>query len=147
MLARTRWREVQAIFQSPAATPARERERIGLAVAHLEHLVGAVTGTSADLGGNESGAGTPGQMDCIDESTNTTTYLRLFQAHGLLRWHQVRERKRRAKWLFDVHWTAVVRETGQGQDYAVDSWFYDNGVPPFVHPLDLWLSKRGDPDY
>lgn len=136
------WARVVALFSPPAASPALERAQIRRAVALLERLVGPLAGTAGDLGGNEDGAGSPGQMDCIDESRNTTTYLKLLAAAGLLHWHTVEPRVRRAPWIFDVHWTAVIRERDDGRRFAVDSWFFDNGQPPVVQPLDAWLAKR-----
>ncbi|MEO6697667.1 MAG: hypothetical protein ABIN45_06675 [Gammaproteobacteria bacterium] len=136
------WQEIRQIF-TPAATSAQEeRAALRRAVARMEAFVGALNGTSADLGGNYAGSGMAGQMDCIDESSNTTTYLKLFQENGLLHWHDVQERAHRAKWLFDIHWTAVMRDTVSGQLYAVDSWFLDNGQPPYIQKLEDWLDKK-----
>ncbi len=140
------WQTVRALFAPEPANATQERRRIARAIALMETLVGTITGTAADLGGNTRGAGMPGQMDCIDESTNTNTYLHLMQADGLLRFHEVRGRRMRSRWLVDAHWTAVIRDTGTGQDYAVDSWFFDNGQPPVIARLNDWLAKRSDPD-
>lgn len=136
------WRVIRALFAPAPASAAAERAMIRRAIAQMEVFVGALTGTSGDLGGNVAGAGLPGQMDCIDESSNTTAYLTLFQQNGLLRWHEVEERTQRAKWVLDVHWTAVIRETGSGDRYAVDSWFLDNGQPPYIQRLEDWLDKK-----
>ena len=89
-----------------------------------------------------AGAGQPGQLDCISESRNTTTYLRLLEAEGLLQWHTVEERQVRHPLIFNVHWSAVIRERTSGERFAVDSWFLDNGKPPFIQPLEDWLSGR-----
>ncbi len=63
-------------------------------------------------------------MNCIDESTNTTTYLRLFVQGGLMRWHTVEDRATRGWFLFGLpHTTAVMRERASKLRYAVDSWF------------------------
>ena len=35
------------------------------------------------------GSGDPTQQDCVDEATNTTSYLLVLQAHGLLKHHTV----------------------------------------------------------
>ncbi|MCP4041668.1 MAG: hypothetical protein GY731_06885 [Gammaproteobacteria bacterium] len=141
------WRTIRRLFLPSVETPVEERRRIATAVARLESLAGRQIGTTADLGGNATGAGEPGQMDCIDESTNTTTYLRLLQDDGLLRWHTVLERRMRNKWIFDVHWAAVIEELDNGEQYAVDSWFFENGREPVINPLEDWLANRGDPDY
>lgn len=135
------WQEIRALFDPAPADAAMERERIAHAIALFEQATGRRIGTSADLGGNRAGSGQPYQLDCIDESRNTAGYLRALVARGLLRWHEVAERRKRAPWLLDQHWTAVIREHGNGTAWAVDSWFLDNGKRPYIQPLDAWLDK------
>jgi hypothetical protein len=78
-------------------------------------------------------------MDCIDESTNTTTYLKIFQRADLLRWNEVVEPATRGWFLFGwPHTTAVIRDKTTNDLYAVDSWFLDNGLPATVVPLAIW---------
>lgn len=139
------WQATRALFPPAVTSAAAERAMIRRAIAQLEQFTGVLAGTSADRGGNVAGAGLPGQMDCIDESINTTTYLGLLQQDGLLHWHEVQERERRSKWVLDVHWTAVIRETASGQRWAVDSWFLDNGEPPYIQRLEDWLDKEDFP--
>ena len=138
----SQWQDIRAIFTPPAADAEQERALIRRAIAQMETLVGTLTGTWRDKGGNTAGSGQPKQMDCIDESTNTTTYLSLFQQDGLLNWHEATERSSRARWILDIHWTGVIRETASGQLYAVDSWFLDNGEPPYIQRLDDWKAKK-----
>jgi len=119
----------------------RERQALRKTLARFEQVIGGLTGTSADLAENAQGAGEPGQMDCIDESTNSETYLRLLHSEHRLRFHTVKPRTYRNKWIFDVHWAAVIEETETGHQFAVDSWFLDNGEPPFIQALDAWKNK------
>jgi len=133
------WSQVQALF-SPTRSAAEERRQIRKAIALLEIQVGAITGTSRDLAKNVAGAGQPGQLDCISESKNTTTYLQLLSGDNLLQWHSVEERRLRHPWILDLHWSAVIRDKSTDTHYAVDSWFRDNGQPPYIQPLDEWLS-------
>lgn len=131
------WAELRAVFHPLPADAAGERERIRAAIALMEKFVGAATGTSDDKGGTFNGG--VGQMDCIDESTNTALYLTLLQKYGLLRHHRVEDRSTRGWFVFGwPHTTAVVREAGNGTLWAVDSWFLDNGEPPFILPLQVW---------
>jgi len=118
---------------------ATEREAIRQAIAHFENMAGKQTGTWRDRPGNEGDPADAGQLDCVAESRNSDRYLRLLEAQGLLRWHQVMERRSRHPWLFDFHWTAVIRERGSDQYFAVDSWYLANGDPPYVQPLEAWL--------
>lgn len=138
-LSEQQWQWVSNFFRTPAENPDQERKRIAWAIALLEKIVGKLTGTDNDKGGDLEGLGLPGQMDCIDESTNTTTYLRIFNKSGLLKWHEVEDRVTRGWFITGwPHTTAVIRDTQNNQRYAVDSWFLDNGEPPFVVPLNVW---------
>lgn len=134
------WRKIAVIFSPGPAAPGEERERIARAVALFETFAGELTGTSDDRPGNETaGYYWASQMDCIDESTNTTSYLRILRHKGLLRWHAVEARVTRGWFLFGwPHTTAVIRDTRSGERWAVDSFFFENGKPPVIVPLELW---------
>ena len=80
---------------------------------------------------------TIGQMDCIDESINTTTYLKLFEDYNLLRWHRVVDRIQR-RGIVDAHWAGQIEEIITGDRYVVDSWFHDNGMLPNVQQTEEW---------
>jgi hypothetical protein len=133
------WDSIVALFAAPTATPAEERERVARAIGRLERLVGRKAGTADDSGENQLLA-MRGQLDCVDETANTQTYLQLLGRRGLLRWHKVGSPAHRG-WPADswVHNTAVLAEREGGARYAVDSWFYDNGRPAAVVPLESWL--------
>ncbi|WP_439529159.1 hypothetical protein [Pannonibacter sp.] len=135
---------LQAFLRSGAASPAAERAAVARAVAWMESRVAVQVGSQNDRGGLDlQGAGVPGQMDCIDEATNTTSLLLLVEARGWLRHHSVRAPVARG-FLLDgryPHATAVLRET-KGRDYAIDSWPKANGLPPVVQPLDDWFRSR-----
>lgn len=126
-----------------------EDERAGIrhAIALMEQIAGRQLPTINDVGGNyQKGMVENGQMDCIDESTNTTAYLTFFQQQGLLRWHVVEERAFRAPFLLDQHWSAQIRERDSGRRYVVDSWLYANGAPPLIQSLVDWRKKRSPRD-
>lgn len=130
-------------FSDATAGPIQERDAIAQAIAQLEQYVGAHSGTDHDLGGTFPGAFQHGQMDCIDEATNTTRYLLLFARQGWLHWHDPSDTATRLpiprSWW--PHTTAVVRERATGREFAVDSWFESNGRPPYVVELSAW--RRG----
>ena len=44
------------------------------------------------------------------------------------------------------HTTAVIREIKTGARFAVDSWFYDNGVAATIVPFDQWKANFQPPD-
>ena len=66
-----------------------ERQAISHAVQAFETIVGARIGTANDLPKMQVGRPADGQMDCIDEATNTTSLLMLLAKHGYLRHHTV----------------------------------------------------------
>jgi hypothetical protein len=132
------WESIRNLFATDTS-PSQERGNIRRAIALLENIVGAITGTWRDLAGNFAGAGQPGQLDCISESRNTMTYLQLMFDDGLLKWHGVGERRVRHQFIFNTHWTAVITDRSNGQQFAVDSWYRDNGQPPDIQPLEDWL--------
>ena len=135
---------VRKILAEGAASPAAEREAIKRLVAHLEKRVAPTVGSEGDVGGLDMGnAGKRGQMDCIDEAANTTSYLLLAQKRGYLRHHTVGQPVARGFFLDGryPHATAVVHEKATGVPWAVDSWREANGVPPVVMLLDVWFAE------
>jgi hypothetical protein len=94
---------------------------------------------------NDREYGVEGRTDCIDNATNTTTYLQILAALGELSGWSVDAPSVRS--LFDinaVHWTAVISDQSTGERWAVDSWFRPNGNLPFVLPLSNWtLAEKG----
>jgi len=136
------WTTVASWFSPPAADAREERERIRQAVGWMEVIIGRYTPTHLDKARNDLlPTDSAGQMDCIDESTNTTTYLRLFESEGLLRWHRVLDRAYR-KAILDQHWAGQIEEIATGRRYVVDSWFADNGHLPFVQATEEWEKIR-----
>ena len=138
------WAEVEAVFDEDVVDSASEKQAIRRAVAIMEKISGDLTDTHLDKGGNYPGSDIPGQMDCIDESTNTFQYLAALQEFDLMQWHQVDLKQRRIVW-FATHWTASIREIDSGQRFAVDSWYRDNGELPYIQPIADWQSRRDFP--
>jgi len=140
-LNKNEWVTITAPLSVPLATARTERAAIATTISNMETVVGLRTGTDHDKGGNLAGFGLPGQMDCIDESTNTTTYLRMLEDSGLLKKHSVLDRATRFGLFAGApHTTAVIRETGTDRRYAVDSWFFDNGKAPAIVEMRMWKS-------
>jgi len=128
-----------------ATTAAEERERVAEAVGRLYAWAAEQTPIGADRGGDYADDGKPGRMDCIDHSTSTDRFLRLFEQHGWLRFHRVGDIVVRHLWIFSQHFSAVLVEKTTGERHVVDSWFRDNGKPAVVMPLGLWYAG-GEPD-
>lgn len=133
------WALVNDEFDPLPENAEQERSAIANAIAAMERTVGAKTGTDTDRGGTFGNSAYPGQLDCNDESVNSTTYLKLMLQADLIQFHEVMDTKTR-NFFFNgwPHTTAVIRDKQSGQLYAVDSWFYDNGVPAVILPLEVW---------
>jgi hypothetical protein len=114
-------------------TPPEERRAIAYAIGWMEQRVAPAAGTASDRPSMDFlGSGDPSQQDCVDEATNTTSYLLVLDRHGLIRHHRVDRpfaKDSINKW---THWAAVIEERGTGARYAVDSSTGPNGDNPTV---------------
>ena len=142
------WAAVRAEFANRAGNAAEEREQIRRAIARVETLVGPKTKTDKDAPGAAIiNFMRTGQMDCIDEAYNTSTYLAFMAKEQLLAWHEVGTPAKRGmvidRWF---HNTATIVERGTGAHYTVDSWFGPNGAMPDIVPLQAWLDGWHPPE-
>jgi len=140
-LSAAEWAQVRAVFD-PAPVDAREeRQRIARATGLLEILVGRQAGTLDDAPGMGVHWNPDGQLDCIDEATNSTEYLRMMAADGLIRFHEIGLPANR---FVITAWgpsnTATINERATGKVFAVDSYFRANGQPSDILPLDVWMA-------
>jgi hypothetical protein len=129
-----------ALLKSTASAEA-ERQALG-------EIVRAYTAQLArELGGAPDRPGSPfqmsgqhGQMDCLDETANTTSLLVELDRQGLLAYHQVARPQSRGI-FFDgryPHFTAVIAEVKSGIEWAVDPWRHAPGQKPDILPLSQW---------
>lgn len=135
------WGDVLGNFEPSAAEAAQERKSLAIAVGRFESYVGAKLKTKKDRGGTFQAYGDYYQLDCVDEATNTTTLLRMLEHDGHLQWHRVTWPVSRG--IFVTGWphsTATIEEIRTRRQFAVDSWFFDNGVEAVVVPLDAWVA-------
>lgn len=144
-------KEIAALMRTTkkADTPHEERRAIAYAVGWMERHVGEKIGTKADRPGMDfEGSGDPTQQDCVDEATNTTSYMLILQNNGLLKHHTVGRPFSKGNILLGVsnwpHWTGVLWEKGNNQKWAVDSWIYENGENPAVIEAEKWYTKGLD---
>ena len=135
------WQQVREVFELMPHNAEEERTAIAAAIGVIETLVGAKTGTSTDKGGTFGNSAYPGQLDCNDEAINSTNYMKLMQQDGLIHFHEIQDIQRRGFFISGwPHSTASIMDIETKQRFAVDSWFYDNGVPAEILPLELWKS-------
>lgn len=84
-----------------------------------------------------------GRTDCIDNASNTTTFLNVLQAYSLLPgWAVSAPGVRHTLDLERVHWTAVLVDEESGLQWSVDSWFRPHGHLPFVMALSDWAADK-----
>ena len=126
-----------------ADTPAEERRAVAYAIGWMERRVGDKIGTSQDRAGMDfAGSGDPTQQDCVDEATNSTSYLTVLQNEKLLRHHTVGKPFAKENYLRGIagwtHWTATLHENEGGTRWAVDSWIYANGENPAIVESEKW---------
>jgi hypothetical protein len=119
-----------------------ERGALANAVAWFDRRVGPEAGTTKRIARagimTETG---PGQMDCIDTSRNTTSYLIILDQLKLLRFHQIEAPVARG-YFVSPHATAVLRESKSGQQWAFDNWTRKYGEKPDVMPLAKWMNEN-----
>ncbi|MGH8757594.1 MAG: hypothetical protein ACRET9_05325, partial [Burkholderiales bacterium] len=132
---------VAALFRG-FLNAAEEREAIAQAVGILARYAGEQSPVFRDKGRDNDG-GVDGRMDSADHSINTTAYLRVLAKRGLLKLHRVQSRVVRG--ATKAHWAARIAEIRTHQEFVVDSWFFANGHPAVIFPLDEWL-KGAKPD-
>ena len=131
------WAEVVNWFKPAALSAVEERKQIQHAIGWLEVVVGRYTPIHLDNGQNKFADHSWGQMDCIDESINVTTFLNLLEHHQLLRFHRVLARAyRRTMW--DQHWAGQIEERDSGEHWVVDSWFQGFGKLPYLQKTEQW---------
>jgi hypothetical protein len=135
--------EFGQIIRKAGPGAANERRGIATVIALIERKVGPVAGTSGDLGQlHQELAGRRGQQDCVDEATNTTSYLVMLEKAGFLEHHEVKQPVGRGFFLDGrwQHFAAMVEEKGSARAFVIDSWPKDNGKPPVVLPLKTWMT-------
>ena len=92
-------------------SPREERRAIANAIGWMERRVAPAVGTATDRPSMDfRGSGDRSQQDCVDEATNTTSYLLVLDRHGLIRHHAVERPFAKddfGKW---THWAALIRE-------------------------------------
>ncbi|MCV9908421.1 hypothetical protein OIV19_12450 [Brucella sp. HL-2] len=136
-------RRIQNLMRQGAQSPAAERKALRAAVALFEQRSTAAIGVRDKPRMQFGKARIKGQMDCIDESTNTDNFIRYLDSRGWLK-HHAPVRKTARGSFFDgryPHWTAVI-QAKDGERWAVDSWYEAGGGPPDIMPLVDW-KRRG----
>jgi len=134
------WRRVTAVFKPRAKNARLERQQIARGVALIGSIVGPQTGTDAHQWTHRNmyvipNGGDLTQLDCIDTSVNTWTYMTLMERSGLFAFHRVAPLS-----YGPLRNTAVLQEINGGY-FAIDASLVDVGQPPPIMPLATWLDS------
>jgi hypothetical protein len=119
-------------------------QRLRIAVWRMEALVQRhLPALANDESINDREFGVEGRTDCVDNATNTTTYLSVLHDLGYLSgWQIDSPRVRRRFDITRVHWTATVVDRTNGARWTVDSWYRPNGHLPFVMDYAAWHNEN-----
>ena len=113
----------------------------------MEQRVAPAAGTTSDRPSMDlGGSGDPSQQDCVDEATNTTSYLLVLRSHGLIQRHSVERPFAKDDFNRWTHWAARIRETGSGEAFAIDSSSSGNGENPTVQSAASFYVPDGPGD-
>jgi len=116
-----------------------ERKALINAIAFIEQNVGRATGTETDRASlGVFGAGDRSQLDCVDEATNTTSYLILLNRLGALKHHVVMAPNWKGGLFKWTHYAAVIKDRSTSQLWAIDSGVGSNGEPPLIIEYERW---------
>jgi hypothetical protein len=130
-----------AILRAGSASAEAERQALAQVVsAYTAYLASSIGGRPDVPGSPAQMSGVQGQMDCLDETANTTSLLLVLQSHGLLNYHEVEPPESRGFFLDGryPHFSAVITEKRSGQEWAVDPWRRAPGQKPEILPLVQW---------
>lgn len=128
----------RSIMSAGAASPKAERAALSKAVSYFDLRANQATGFK-DRPRTEVGKPERGQMDCVDESTNTRLLLLYLAERGLLKFHKVGRNVSRGFFLDGryPHFTAVISDPA-GAKWVVDPWYAKVGGAPDIFPHEQW---------
>jgi len=130
-----------AILRTGRGSPDAERRALSEVVRSYTAYLAASFGGRPDVPRSPPQmSGLSGQMDCLDETANTTSLLLVLQEKGLLAHHRVARPESRGFFIDGryPHFTAIVEEKQTGRGWAVDPWTRAPGQHPDILPLSRW---------
>ena len=136
---------LRQIMSTGIVSAADERRAIGLAIQKMEQIAQSKLRYLRDTRkAFQVNSGKRGEMDCVDESLNTTEYLYYLQGQGLLQFHKTRKHYAERGFLINgayPHKSAVVIEN-DGSAWTIDPWPNDHAGPPQIMKLSVWRRKK-----
>lgn len=131
----------RSIMSAGTGSPKAERAALSRAVSYYERRTGQATGFK-DRPKTQVGKPERGQMDCVDEATNTRNLLIYLKERGLLRFHKIERNVSRGFFLDKryPHFTALISDPA-GVRWVVDSWYGPMGAAPDIMPYETWKQR------
>ncbi len=138
------WKQISKIFKKPVKDASQERVKIGKAIALMEQYTGKLANTEDDLPKAPLRRQSYQELDCIDETINTTKYLNFMADAKFLKFHSVGNPAFKGNLVMGVypHNTATIIEIETGTTYVIDSYIHANGEQPNIRSLDNWLRYK-----
>lgn len=138
-------KDLTVIMDRGKGSAAKERDALYKAIGYMETAARNKLKYRPDIEYSyQKNAGKRGQMDCVDESLNTLTFLKYLKHHGLLRYHTPLRHYAERGLLVDgryPHKSARMLDDS-GSSWAVDSWKGPNGARPQIIRLSQWYEER-----
>ena len=140
------WQQITKIFKVPSKNAKEEREKIGKTIALMEQYTGELANTKSDLAKAPIRRQSYQELDCIDETINTTKYLNFLADANFLKFHTVGQPVYKGLVLNGVypHNSASVVENDSGDVYAIDSYIYANGLAPDIRDINHWRKYKSN---
>ena len=136
---------LKSIMASGKRSAAAERRAVARAIGTMERMARAKLRYRPDVKLSYIiNSGKRGQMDCVDESLNTTGYLRYLHANGLLRHHTPDRGYAERGLIIDgryPHKSASMRDKS-GIRWTVDSWYKPDGKAAQIMKYSAWKRVR-----
>ncbi|MGH1377840.1 MAG: hypothetical protein ACRBB3_03375 [Alphaproteobacteria bacterium] len=137
------WEKIISLFTPYPKSARSELNTITQAIAMIEKEVTKASGMNPDRAKAENFEPDEDQMDCLDETINTSRYLRFLDKEISFKWYEPSEPIHRGYFIDGMwpHNSATLREKSTGHIYAVDTYYADNGIKPYIIPRDIWLDN------
>ncbi|MEM8832944.1 MAG: hypothetical protein AAGB32_00235 [Pseudomonadota bacterium] len=138
------WEVVRNVFKTDSTNAEEERQKIAQAIVKMETYAGYLTKTDNDLPKAPIRKQSDYELDCIDETVNSTKYLTFLQEDGLLKFHKVGRPAYRGM-VFDgmyPHNTATIIEEETKERFVVDTYVFAHATTPDIRPLKSWQRTR-----
>lgn len=133
------WKKITNLFQTMPASAEEERQLLAMAVGLYEEHAGQIAGTSQDK--PRTGINSSRQLDCIDETLNTTMFFMVLKKEGLIRFHTLEGTVGRGDAFDWPHFALSLAEKEGSKQFVLDTWFRPNGQPADILTLAEW--KKG----